>query len=124
MFRLVRVAIHGDASSTMFHFWCFQPQAKDGKNVSSADWVLDPKELESKFNEKTKMIVLNTPHNPTGKVVLTLLRLESASRSCAAVTIGTLCWKIIILRDSLIFFSQVLAARLLHSVSNSLKFIF
>ncbi|CAN7991506.1 unnamed protein product [Ixodes pacificus] len=44
------------------------PQAKDGKNVSSADWVLDPKELESKFNEKTKMIVLNTPHNPTGKV--------------------------------------------------------
>jgi len=32
------------------------------------DWSLDPKKLESLFNENTKMIIINTPHNPTGKV--------------------------------------------------------
>lgn len=36
--------------------------------VSSGDWVLDRKELEGLFNEKTKGIIVNTPHNPTGKV--------------------------------------------------------
>ncbi|MBZ3891675.1 Kynurenine--oxoglutarate transaminase 3 [Sciurus carolinensis] len=40
----------------------------DGKKWSSSDWTLDPKELESKFNSKTKAIILNTPHNPFGKV--------------------------------------------------------
>lgn len=35
---------------------------------SSADFKLDAKELESKFSSKTKIIVLNTPHNPIGKV--------------------------------------------------------
>lgn len=36
--------------------------------ITSADWKLDPAELESKFNEKTKLIIVNTPHNPFGKV--------------------------------------------------------
>ncbi|KAH6948247.1 hypothetical protein HPB50_023297 [Hyalomma asiaticum] len=36
--------------------------------MSSADWLLDKEELSSKFNSRTKMIVVNTPHNPTGKV--------------------------------------------------------
>ncbi|XP_054577246.1 kynurenine--oxoglutarate transaminase 3 isoform X4 [Eptesicus fuscus] len=40
----------------------------DGKKWSSSDWTLDPKELASKFNSKTKAIILNTPHNPIGKV--------------------------------------------------------
>ncbi|OXB63278.1 hypothetical protein ASZ78_013728 [Callipepla squamata] len=39
-----------------------------GNSASSADWVLDPAELASKFNSKTKAIILNTPHNPIGKV--------------------------------------------------------
>ena len=43
-------------------------QSKTGVISSSADWKLDPKELESKFSEKTKLIVLNTPNNPLGKV--------------------------------------------------------
>ena len=29
---------------------------------------MDPEELKSKFNNKTKAIVFNTPHNPLGKV--------------------------------------------------------
>lgn len=36
--------------------------------TSSADWVLDNAELEALFNDKTKMIILNTPNNPLGKV--------------------------------------------------------
>ncbi|KAA0194267.1 Kynurenine---oxoglutarate transaminase [Fasciolopsis buskii] len=31
-------------------------------------WKFDPAELESKITPKTKMIILNTPHNPLGKV--------------------------------------------------------
>ncbi|KAI5299271.1 v-type proton ATPase 16 kDa proteolipid subunit 2, partial [Ascosphaera pollenicola] len=46
-----------------------QPPA-DGatKTSSAANWTIDFKELENTINEKTRMIVLNTPHNPVGKV--------------------------------------------------------
>ena len=32
------------------------------------DWTIDPAELESAFNDKTRAIIINTPNNPTGKV--------------------------------------------------------
>ncbi len=32
------------------------------------DWHFDPDELRAAFNERTKAIIINTPHNPTGKV--------------------------------------------------------
>jgi aminotransferase len=32
------------------------------------DWSFDPDELRHAFNRKTRAIVINTPHNPTGKV--------------------------------------------------------
>ncbi|XP_042909456.1 kynurenine aminotransferase isoform X2 [Parasteatoda tepidariorum] len=41
---------------------------KSSANVSSGDWYLDPDELASKFTSRTKMIIVNTPHNPLGKV--------------------------------------------------------
>lgn len=31
-------------------------------------WSLDPTELEAAFTPRTRLLVLNTPHNPTGKV--------------------------------------------------------
>lgn len=34
----------------------------------SQDLILDPKEFESKFSAKTRVLVLNTPNNPLGKV--------------------------------------------------------
>ncbi|MFH0960558.1 MAG: aminotransferase class I/II-fold pyridoxal phosphate-dependent enzyme [Pseudomonadota bacterium] len=34
----------------------------------SPDWSFNPDELSAAFNERTKAIVVNTPHNPTGKV--------------------------------------------------------
>lgn len=44
---------------------------KDGhiRSASAAEWTIDFKELEDTINERTKMIVLNTPQNPTGKVL-------------------------------------------------------
>jgi len=32
------------------------------------DWSFDPQELRAAFNERTKAIIINTPHNPTGKM--------------------------------------------------------
>nr|AMH84309.1 ascarylose C [Monochamus alternatus] len=49
-------------------FVALKPKSKTDGISSSADWVFDPKELESLFNSKTKAIILNTPNNPLGKV--------------------------------------------------------
>ena len=43
---------------------------KDGatKTTSAADWSVDMAALEKAINPNTRMIVLNSPHNPVGKV--------------------------------------------------------
>ncbi|KAK3173064.1 hypothetical protein OEA41_006393 [Lepraria neglecta] len=66
---------------------------KDGatQTTSAADWTIDMAALENAINDKTRMIVLNTPHNPVGKV-FSKTELEA---------IGALCVKhnILILSD-------------------------
>ena len=44
------------------------PKDGDKKTTSAGEWLLDMKELEKAITDKTRMIVLNTPHNPIGKV--------------------------------------------------------
>lgn len=44
------------------------PKRGATETTSAAEWVIDMKELEAAINEKTRMIVLNSPHNPIGKV--------------------------------------------------------
>lgn len=36
--------------------------------LNPPDWTFDPAELAAAFNERTRAIIINTPHNPTGKV--------------------------------------------------------
>ncbi len=36
--------------------------------LHAPDWTFDPRELAAAFGPKTKVIILNTPNNPTGKV--------------------------------------------------------
>lgn len=44
------------------------PKDGDVKTTSAGEWTLDMKVLEGKITDKTRMIVLNSPHNPVGKV--------------------------------------------------------
>lgn len=53
-------------------------------------WTLDPRKLLTSITERTKAIILNSPHNPTGKV-FTKDELETiagacCSRNCLAIT--------------------------------------
>ncbi|KAA0172792.1 hypothetical protein FNF27_05772 [Cafeteria roenbergensis] len=45
----------------------------------AAGWKLDPAELEAALTPKSRLLILNTPHNPTGKV-FTREELESIAR--------------------------------------------
>jgi len=44
------------------------PKRGATETTSAAEWVVDMKELEAAITPKTRMIVLNSPHNPIGKV--------------------------------------------------------
>lgn len=37
-------------------------------NIASNKWTLDMQKIEAAIGPKTKIILLNTPHNPTGVV--------------------------------------------------------
>ncbi len=45
------------------------------------DWSFDPDELAAAFGPRTKLLLLNTPHNPTGKV-FRRAELEQIARHC------------------------------------------
>ncbi|KAG0232354.1 hypothetical protein BGW42_008223 [Actinomortierella wolfii] len=45
-----------------------RPTGDTSKNMEASQWKVDIKELESKITPRSKIIVLNTPHNPIGKV--------------------------------------------------------
>ncbi|KAL1842435.1 hypothetical protein VTJ49DRAFT_5283 [Mycothermus thermophilus] len=44
------------------------PKAGAVKTLSAAEWTIDFDELERAITPRTKMMVINTPHNPVGKV--------------------------------------------------------
>ena len=45
------------------------------------DWSIDPDELRAAVTTKTRAIILNSPHNPTGKV-FTRVELELVAALC------------------------------------------
>ncbi|CAD6566039.1 MAG: hypothetical protein CYPHOPRED_000324 [Cyphobasidiales sp. Tagirdzhanova-0007] len=44
------------------------PESAGHSTVSSAEWRLDVNELRAAWTSRTKALILNTPHNPSGKV--------------------------------------------------------
>jgi N-succinyldiaminopimelate aminotransferase len=68
------------------------PERSEAKSKDAGpEWAFNPDELASLFNNRTRAIIVNTPHNPTGKV-FTRAELE---------TIATLCqkWNVIAIAD-------------------------
>lgn len=49
--------------------------------LSSADWKIDFEEMEKRISKKTKMLVINNPNNPVGKV-FTREELETIAALC------------------------------------------
>jgi len=49
--------------------------------LHAPDWSFDPDELRAAFDERTRAIIVNTPHNPTGKV-FTRAELETIAALC------------------------------------------
>ncbi|QLG72139.1 hypothetical protein HG535_0C04930 [Zygotorulaspora mrakii] len=44
------------------------PKDMDKRTVKGTEWTIDYKQFEDAITEKTKAIIINTPHNPIGKV--------------------------------------------------------
>lgn len=63
-----------------------RPQSND--SLSSANWKWDDRELEEAFTDKTKVIVINTPNNPLGKIY-TQEEMEKIASLC--IKHNTLC---------------------------------
>ena len=57
------------------------PPADSDGIKSGADWSIDFDELRAAFSDKTKAIIINTPHNPVGKV-FTRQELEKIAELC------------------------------------------
>ncbi|EGV63590.1 arylformamidase [Yamadazyma tenuis] len=59
------------------------PSKFDSENVTGDDWEVDWDQLEGAITPKTKIIVINTPHNPIGKV-FNEQELERIGKLCIA----------------------------------------
>eukprot|EP00977_Amphora_coffeiformis_P014713 scaffold4201_cov178-Amphora_coffeaeformis.AAC.8 len=46
----------------------FVPYDESGETITGGEWVLDADTLKKAVNQNTKAIILNSPHNPTGKI--------------------------------------------------------
>lgn len=54
---------------------------QEGQSAQTGLWWFDPDELRAAFTPRTKLLLLNTPHNPTGKV-FTRAELELIAGLC------------------------------------------
>jgi len=59
-------------------------------DATKVDWHFDPDQLRAAFNERTRAIIVNSPHNPTGKVFeleeLELIRDLCVEHDAVAIT--------------------------------------
>eukprot|EP00580_Thalassiosira_gravida_P008770 CAMPEP_0201632338 /NCGR_PEP_ID=MMETSP0493-20130528/6007_1 /ASSEMBLY_ACC=CAM_ASM_000838 /TAXON_ID=420259 /ORGANISM="Thalassiosira gravida, Strain GMp14c1" /LENGTH=553 /DNA_ID=CAMNT_0048103847 /DNA_START=1118 /DNA_END=2780 /DNA_ORIENTATION=- len=52
----------------------------DDDEITGGTWILEPEKLESAVSSKTRAIILNSPHNPTGKV-FTLSEMKTIAKN-------------------------------------------
>jgi len=57
------------------------PLRPTGDGTYAKNWVLDKTEFEAAFSERTKLLIITTPHNPVGKI-FTTEELEYISSVC------------------------------------------
>lgn len=86
IFTMISAFINPGDEALLFKpaYDCYEPAVKlnGGKPVSiqlrAPDYTIDWDQVESKINEKTKLIIINTPHNPSGTLMsdADMLRLE------------------------------------------------
>ncbi len=73
-------AILSGATPRYVRLWPPQDTSRP-RGGEAGDWHYDARELEAAFNSRTKAIIVNTPHNPTGKV-FTRRELEEIAGLC------------------------------------------
>ena len=56
-----------------------------GVPLRPPDWRFDPAELDAAVTDRTRVLLLNTPHNPTGRV-LDRAELEAIARCASSTT--------------------------------------
>ena len=85
--------------------------------LSSGDWKLDPEDLASKFNSKTKAIVVNNPNNPLGKVLKHFIHLNQKCQfPSLALPCGTFQQQTISPSLSLVVLAIIISINLLSSL--------
>jgi len=52
----------------------------DNDEITGGTWILEPEKLENAVSSKTRAIILNSPHNPTGKV-FTLSEMKTIAKN-------------------------------------------
>tara|TARA_R110002072_G_scaffold42064_21_gene119067 strand:+ start:386898 stop:388151 length:1254 start_codon:yes stop_codon:yes gene_type:complete len=62
-------------------FVTLHPSTEESSTTDQPGFAYKPTELEAAFSERTKAILINTPHNPTG-AVFTKAQLEAIARLC------------------------------------------
>lgn len=66
----------------------FEPYDNNDNIISGGEWKLDPEAISSAVSSKTRAIILNSPHNPTGKV---FTRTEMEFIADAVIAAGPQC---------------------------------
>jgi len=65
-----------------------QDEDENGDVLSGGEWILEEKNLQNAISSKTRSIILNSPHNPTGKI---FTRTEMEYIAKATVDAGPQC---------------------------------
>ena len=98
IFTMISAFINPGDEALLFKpaYDCYEPAVKlnGGKPVSiqlrAPDYTIDWDQVESKINEKTKLIIINTPHNPSGTLMsdADMLRLEGITANTDIVILS------------------------------------